>query len=228
MNNNYYKKYISYKTKYLKLKKQLGGDNLETAINLIKDNYDFIFKEMYKHKKECYGTIKSDLSFEYKGAGFEIIAPPETEECFACWHTHPPLNVLMLPEDDIFFNPPSLGDIYYVLLGAVLKKYNYSFVVAKEGIYLIEPQSQSIRLASSDLKDIIQLDDPWVLPAEPIADERGEKGYDFHGAESEYPYLSVLLSQKISWNFNNFDDAFSNYKSTFEQLGIKIIFIPIN
>ena len=225
--DNDIKKYFKYKIKYLMLKNQLDDgikNKLNLALTIIDSKYNYIINEMYKHKKEVSGIITLNFNFIYKGPGKGTIVDPEETECFCCWYSHQPTSVLELPKEDIFFTPPSIIDIYYLILGTLLNKYQYSFVVVKEGIYIIKMDDNIKDNVRKELNTLLTSQDPWKLVAEPILDKPGQFSYNFHGEEIQYPYCNRLYNTKISYRFNNFKDALNNYKKQMKELGITIQF----
>lgn len=217
-NNLNYKKYQKYKNKI----------NFIKAVNLVTQKSKYIMEETRKYRSEIYGVITLDITFQYDGKGTGVMTDPEKNECFASWHSHPPLSVLTIPEDDIVFTPPSPADIYYAILGKILKKYDYSFIVSHEGIYIVTPLEKTVNFGEHELKELLHKNDPWLLPAEPIVNETGLIGVDFHGQEKLFPYFSELLHMTPNWNFDNLNSAVKHYIDQMENLHINIKFIPAN
>ena len=224
--NTEYLKYLKYKQKYLLLKNMIGGNHIDEAKKIILDKWQFIFDMMFKERKELGGIITNDMKFVYIGPGTDIMVEPEKNECYAPWHSHPPISVLMLPVEDIVFTPPSPPDIYYTILGKILKKYNRSITVSKEGIYIVTPTEQALTLSKDELKELLKLEDPWLMPAEPIVNERGLQKMDFHGNEKYFPYLYKLLNMEIDWNHYTLDDAVTKYIEQMKELYIDVEFVP--
>lgn len=195
------------------------------AMDVIMENRNFIMCETYKHRKEVSGMITSDLKHIYKGPGNDTMVEPDTEKCFGSYHSHPPISVLTLPEEDILFNPPSTADIYYAILSRVLERCNHSFVISKEGVYVISPRSNAVECFSNELQTLIASDDPWRMPAEPIHDKDGLQGFDFHGRGDYFPYCNKLLNAKISWDHYDLDSAICKYKEMMADLYVSITFI---
>ena len=222
-----YLKYMKYKKKYLILKNMIGGGCMEKAKQIMLDKWEHIYEMMRIERKELSGVITTDMEFVYIGPGTDVMVEPEKKECYAPWHSHPPISVLMLPEDDIVFTPPSSADIYYTILGKILGKYDHSITISKEGIYIITPTEKAVCLSKGELKELLKLDDPWLMPAEPISDERGLQKMDFHGNEIYYPYLYELLNMKINWDHNTLDEAVANYIEQMKVLYIYVEFIPV-
>jgi hypothetical protein len=222
-----YFKYLKYKKKYLLLKNMIGGNHIEEAKKLMLANYKFIFDMMFKERKELGGIITNDMKFVYIGPGTDIMVEPERNECYAPWHSHPPIHILTLPVENIVFLPPSSSDIYYAILGKILKKYNHSITVSKEGIYIVTPTETSRCLSEYELKELLKSEDPWRMPGEPIANERGLEKVDFHGNERYFPYLYKLLSMEIDWDHHTIDAAVAKYIEQMKELYIDVEFIPI-
>jgi hypothetical protein len=119
-------------------KLQFLSPEVQTLLNTIVGHYDFILAETVKNRAEVGGNITLDGKFRYRGPNPDKTNPfliePEKEKCLATWHSHPSGNVLYKPKENILFNFPSLGDIYYSFIGRLLDLYPVSFVGTWEGI----------------------------------------------------------------------------------------------
>jgi len=146
----------------------------------------------------------------------------------ASFHTHGPMSVLTLPEEDVFFAPPSEADIYNLLINAVLRQNKYSIVFTREGIFLLEITDRAIEQTRRELRDVMEQEQMrqcmWLL--QPKLTSRGS----FSGFQpnDDFAFLSTVLAQgSVTDIFNNavsFDDALERYRDSFEQYGIKVYF----
>lgn len=202
-------------------------------LTILCEKRKWILEKTREHKAEVSGNVSLTGKFVYYGPNPDPSHPfmvePEKEKCLGTWHSHPPLSVLETKDEkvDIFFNPPSLGDIYYAIVGNLLNLYPLSFIVSWEGTYQISVQSKGLKLAEQELKDLLSSEDPFLMPAEPLFYDNGaHKGFDFHGQESFYPYLSVLFSIESSlwWKHETLEEAITNLQKVLKPYFIEIAF----
>ena len=218
---SYKRIYLESKNRYLSLK----GGNKEIqkhVFNTIKTSSIDILKYMSRPdvRKEIFGHIAEKNEIGKFNIGDKVVSPPNNKKSLAAWHSHPPLSVLSGTEEDIFFTPPSSADIYYLIIASLLKLYHNSYIISYEGIYSISVENPDIY--RGELQEILNLDDQFVMPAEPIVGDNGLIGFDWHGRDKEYQNISKLLSLVPNYHHDNLKSAVFDYKVSLAKLGITL------
>ena len=180
--------------------------------------------------REIKGRIENNFDFvqdEVIGSAFMV--PPETREALAPWHSHPST----VRADGVFFTPPSTGDIYMAIVGALTRGHRMSFIVTGEGIYTIVITRPAMRRAFMELYaiGILQEDDPFVYFAEPIigGDEdggvKGLMGFRFEPYHDNFPYMKAILGFRFDhYELANTETLVARFQDDMRDLGIDIFF----
>jgi hypothetical protein len=204
-----------------------GAGTHDDAIKILTRQYQYIIDDMIERRDSVYGIITQDMQFQYNGYVPSNLTPIEKNECFAPWHVHIS-RVVAKPVENVFFSPPSMSDIYYAIFGKCMGKYNYSFIISLEGIYTIDLTNYDVRAIAEELREFLQSDNPWQMPARHAVDEHGDVGFIFDEKESTYPLCHAILTAYIRWDFDDLADAVNKYKVKMNELGINIIFNEYN
>ena len=226
--NNYKKKYMKYKNKYLQLKQwkiQKGGINITfddliypVFLQYIKEQT----KEYFMNKEKEYGGIITFLSNnEYKIVESKfndddgmIKYPQEMlnniEENQIIWHTH---NL----EREFKCEPPSGADLLISIDLAVLEKFPYSIAIHNNGIwiYKINSLTEKIKKNIDGYKEFV---DWWIsalndLYCSPNFDETINK-YE----------IEDFISNNINYKMENLEQYYFNIYEIFKgNITIKYI-----
>lgn len=134
--------------------------------------------------------------------GFSV--PPTTVPCAAAWHTHPYARVLVLPEDDVPFHPPSAADVYYAVFGKAFKLYDRYAVCAPEGVYLLSVTNDAVcravlAIGAHDPDDLAGTGDNMPFDAASVArmelDPLDAMGFMLRHRSSDIRALGWLLAE---------------------------------
>jgi hypothetical protein len=231
--NNYKKKYIKYKNKYLQLKQwkiQKGGINI-TFEDLISPVFlQYIqeqTKEYFSNKKKEYGgiiTFSSDNEYEIVKSNNNdsdgmILYPSEMlnniKENQIIWHTH---NV----EREVKYKcePPSGADLLILIDLAVLEKFPYSIAIQNNGIwiYKINSLTKEIKEDINGYKEFVNwwisaLDDLYCSP-------------DFNKTINKYE-KEDFTSHNINYEMENLEQYYFNINEIFKnRIRIEYIEFP--
>jgi hypothetical protein len=175
------------------------------------------------HKVEISGCMNEENEIGNFIEGTLIMSFPIKEKCLTIWHSHPPDSMFNIPEK-IIYTPPSSSDIYFLILGSLKGLYNTSYIISYEGVYRISLSETVKNKAMKELDKIIESEDPFRIPFDPIVSDYGLVGYDFDDETKHYPFIRELLSSHPNYKFDNFNDAFADYKKELNKLGIILEF----
>lgn len=189
-----------------------------------------IWLEMYESRREVSGKIDELGRVHSYGPAGSITAPAEMGACGAAWHTHPPRSVLAVPEDDVFFLPPSSADVFYVLLGAYRRLYRHSLVISIEGMYTIVAEGSDAINRELTALGYGEDADNWDMPAEPLVEDTGLTGFRWDPEnQHEAPLLTTLLSDWDVCIMNTaagHREALAAYQKQLLKFSVTTTFVP--
>jgi len=184
--------------------------------------------ELHGHideSKDCLFVLRKD-----EAAGTATMAPQWCQKgAVASWHSHPPNTLLVLPDEDIFFQPPSEADIYNLILNRLNAQNDYAIVFSMEGAYVMWIEDQTLEQIKKEFldagvsMDMLQTCD-YVL--KPNFNETGFLGFE---PDDQFPVLSHLLGarqhQTILREEKSFEAAFQRLETYYSELGVHITLV---
>ena len=199
-------------------KEELLIEKPTSIINILCQKKDEITKKSEDMPQQ--GYISADNKFFIDGPIDESKSYFLAIKDSTPWHFHQDIEMLETKGGPaIYFNHPTRRDIYNHILAQNRNYYNHSFVIAKEGIYEISMEPETITDNETEFNTLPKDLNELIWDLDDVTWKQDEK---------QYHYLKGLFSirEKDFIEWDTLQKAVNHFITTYRRYGILITFTP--